>query len=130
MIIDLFCAADDERILVRGPRLPFLEMACDILQAVMEYEGDGTVQIFEDDEGTEEWRESIVTMTPREALDRVLTWMLDDDEGREGLTAILDQFEEKPANWDWWRKFLSGGVIHLRDNMPDDLQIPEDEGDI
>lgn len=123
MIINLSCATNDERILVPGPRLPALEMASDILLAVMEYEGDGTVETYEDDEGTEEYRESVVQMEPREALDRILTWMLDDEEGREGLTAVLDQFEEKPPNWDWWCKFLSGGIVHLRDNTTDDGDV-------
>ena len=137
MIIDLGSAGSAERIYVPGPRLPILEMACDVLRGVMAHEGDGTVEVNDDKDamstsvtaGTTITQQltgaasgvgayqvnELAQMDEADALDRILTWMLDDEDVAAGLATILLKFkDQKPGDWPTMCEFLVGGVVAVR----------------
>lgn len=77
MIIELSCAAGDERIEIRG-QPPALVIACRVAQKALEFSMDGTVHYFLDDDTPEWWggdEEVLKTDDVNEAVERVLLWV-------------------------------------------------------
>lgn len=117
MVIRLSCAADDEDLYVPTPYKyePALRMACEVLRGVMDQEGDGHVDVYNDVDATPEAIESAVVMGAEQALDRVLTWMLDDEDQRAAMAETLLRLKERPHGWKSLCELLINGVVRVRE---------------